>query len=73
MLIELALLLHSLTAVVPSATRPPPEPFTLAVETAEIGAMTSALAFDPGTPATRASRRLLELAEHTDATRTNNV
>jgi hypothetical protein len=71
MLIELALLLESLTAVVSSSTRPPPEAFTLTAE-ADIDSLASTT-WDVGTPATRASRRLLELAEEIDATRTDTV
>lgn len=72
MLLELALLLHSLTAVTPSATRPAPESFTWAAELVETD-VGPALTFDPGTPATRASARLLELAQHIDATRTDTT
>lgn len=74
MLIELALLVHSLTAVAPSATRPPPESFTLIADAVEheVDPVDPA-AWDPGTPATRASERLLELALHIDATRTDTV
>jgi hypothetical protein len=77
MLIELALLLKSLTAVVPSNTRPPPEPFTQASEVVQstVSSVISVTSptWDPGTPATRASQRLFELAEHIDATRTDTV
>jgi hypothetical protein len=71
MLLELTLLLNSLTAAAPAATRPPPEAFTLVADAVEIGEVTAPIAFDPGTPATRASRKLLELAEHIDATATD--
>jgi hypothetical protein len=67
-LIELALLLNSLMAVTPSSTRPPPEAFTLTDETGLVS-----ISWDHGTPATRASQRLLELAQHIDATRTDTI
>lgn len=74
MLIELALLLHSLTAVTPSTTRPAPESFTLIAEMGEHDVTSvDGVAWDPGTPATRASQRLLELAQQIDATRTDTI
>jgi hypothetical protein len=73
LLIELALLLNSLT-VVTSSTRPPPEAFTLISEADDDDDASLAPAgWDPGTPATRASQRLLELAQHIDATRTDTA
>jgi hypothetical protein len=71
MLLELALLLNSLTAVTASTARPAPEAFTIIADAEGADPVEAAPTWDLGTPATRASKKLLELAQQIDATATD--